>query len=186
MRLFFAIDIPDPLKKEMSALQKKLGANLSGVKWVEEENLHLTLKFLGEVSDHKLKGIISAAHSNLDNFRPHTLSFTNTGFFPHRNRPRVIWLGISGETDVTREVARRLDESLAPLGFEPDSKRKLHITLGRINKETTGPDLVRRAQEYNGIGEERKFEVAEVRLYSSELTPSGPNYSILEKFVFRY
>lgn len=186
MRLFFAIDIPGPLKREMSVLQKKLGTGLSGVKWVEEENLHLTIKFLGEVPDNQLKGIVCAAHSKLDNCRPHTLNFTSIGFFPHRNRPRVIWLGISGETDVTREIARGLDEGLAPLGFEPDHKRKLHITLGRISRDTIGPDLVRRTQELNGIGAEKQFEVAEVRLYSSELTPSGPNYSVLEKFVFRY
>ncbi|NLV16500.1 MAG: RNA 2',3'-cyclic phosphodiesterase [Syntrophomonadaceae bacterium] len=185
MRLFFAVEIPEPLKKEMFALQKSLGADLSGVKWVEEENFHLTLKFLGEVPENKLREIVSVVHKSLENCLSHRLRFTNIGFFPHHNRPRVIWLGISGETDLTLEVGRKLDEALAPLGFEPSLKRSLHITLGRINKEAAGPKLVRRAREYKGIGEDKDFQVAELHLCRSDLTPSGPIYSVIEKFVFK-
>ena len=77
MRLFFAIAIPEPLKKEMFALQKSLGADLSGIKWVEKENFHLTLKFLGEIPESRLKEIVSVVHKRLNNCHSHRLRFTN-------------------------------------------------------------------------------------------------------------
>jgi len=93
MRLFAAIPVPDMIKDYAWEIKNQLDVGLFDIKWVEYENYHLTLKFLGEVQEHEIQGIKDRLQMAAEASPPINLFFGGLGFFPHRNHPRVIWLG---------------------------------------------------------------------------------------------
>ncbi len=183
-RLFLAIDIPAGIREPVTAARDKLARGVKGVKWVEDHNLHLTLKFLGEVREERVSDIGQAVKSAVKGFRAFGLEVGNPGFFPHSRSPRVIWLDIKGNTEYALHIGESIDESLVPFGFDPDKRRRLHLTLGRIRSQGYNPDLMKNVKDFQGFPEKPAFEVEQVVLYSSELTSSGPIYSAVDKFVF--
>lgn len=184
MRLFLAIDIPAGIRKQVAAARAELARGVRGVKWVEDHNLHLTMKFLGEVPDTQVDDIIAAIRSALLPYPGFRLEVGFPGFFPNNRNPRVIWLEIKGNTENALGIGRAIDGSLLPFGFEEDNRRQLHLTLGRVRSDTSTDDLIRNAKEFKGFPERLVFEVNEVALYRSQLTSSGPIYTLVEKFVF--
>jgi len=183
MRLFLAIDIPAGIREQVVAARNQLAEGVKGVKWVEDHNLHLTLKFLGGVPEEQVGVIGQAVKRAVGNYRAFWLEVGNPGFFPHNRNPRVIWLDIKGNTEYALYLGESIDESLAPLGFEPDKRRRLHLTLGRIRTEGSNLQLMKNVKDFRGFPERLTFGVEQIMLYSSELTSSGPIYSPVDKFV---
>ncbi len=184
MRLFLAIDIPFELKDRVVAAREQLAEGVQGVKWVEDQNLHLTIKFLGEVRENQVTDVVEVTQKTLRSCPKFRLEIGDPGFFPNARNPRVIWLAIKGETEVAGRVARALDDSLMPLGFEADKRRRLHLTLGRFRSDVSCKVLVENSQNFKGFAGKLEFEVNQVVLYHSTLTRNGPIYSIVEKIAF--
>jgi 2'-5' RNA ligase len=161
MRCFLAVDIPEELKDRIVLFQRTL--LYPGLKKVSRENLHVTMKFLGDVNEKEILSRLEGM--NVKRFCTKT---TGTGFFPKQDFVRVIWLGLedNGFSEIVREIETRLN--LAKEDFVP------HVTIARARKSLRNPRL-----DFNpNMG----MEVSKIALYSSVLTPDGPIYQKLAEF----
>ncbi len=183
MRLFTAIPVDDAVVNHAAALRSELAINKPDVKWVEKENYHLTLKFLGEVQPALLLPLKERLTVVAESCPPFSLQLSTLGFFPNRNRPRIIWAGIRGEMDKAEFLGERIDAFLADLGFEPERRRSFHLTLGRVRSERGLSELQTRAASSSQSREVLEFRVEEFYLMESKLSQRGPSYEILEKYI---
>jgi 2'-5' RNA ligase len=180
VRTFLAIGLTPEVVAELTALQRTLGRGGGDVKWVEEQNLHLTLLFLGEVDERELISICRAAQDALATQPAFAVSVEKVGCFPNPRRPRTLWAGIGAGSAEVVAVHDALEESLLQLGCYRREARQFtpHITLGRLNSAGVPfklTEAIAKAQVWQA-GESR---VDEVLIMSSQLTPSGPVYTIL-------
>ena len=175
MRLFVAVNLPGPLKGRIAGLQRELALTGADVKWVEEENLHLTVKFLGEVAPERLAALEGALARAVPACRAFRLELSGLGTFPPRGVPRVLWVGVGGEVEAFRDLHRAVERSLAALGYpEEDREFRPHLTLGRV-RSPRGVDALRhRMAALDGAYGD--LAVGEVALMESRLTPRGPVY----------
>jgi len=182
-RLFWAVNLPADVKLNLAALQARLQKKQADVKWVEQHNLHLTVKFLGQVSLDRTNEIVRAVESALAQHGSIRLELAGTGFFPAGKQPRVIWVGVGGELDKFRRLHRAVEKGLHDLGFPPENRGfSPHLTLGRVRSPQGVGNLVR---ELETLGREPahfgRADVNTVELMASTLTARGPIYSVLAK-----
>jgi len=175
MRLFIAIEIDPAIVEKLEAIRARLRKADADVKWVEPENSHLTLKFIGEMDAgrlHEIKAVIARAAATV---QPFELAIRTAGCFPEA-RPRVLWIGAEDASGTMQRLHAGIDAGLAPLGVEQDSRAfTAHLTLGRIRS----PKNVRKlldllnAENPADLGRSR---VESVTLFESKLSPRGPTY----------
>lgn len=185
MRAFIAIELPPEIKDFLAGLEKQLKSTSADVKWVEPANIHLTLKFLGEIDDIKysqVKGIIEYAVKDkaIFNLRLHSL-----GAFPRISLPRVIWVGIDKGEVQTKEIAQILEEKTREIGIPAEERDfSSHITIGRVRSGLNKEKLIQRLQELQANPlktENLEFPVTKITLLKSTLSPKGPIYEILKE-----
>ncbi len=185
MRAFIAIPIPPDIRSLAANIQARLSQVKTDVKWVERNNYHLTLKFLGEVEQN----IIENTCQHLETITLGTpkieLKTDQIGFFPHAKRPRVIWLGISGDLPQANYLVDQIDDYLANEGLEPGRKRNFHLTLGRIRSEKGQKELMATILQLNNELRKHNFIANKLDLMESELYTRGPIYRIYKSFEFR-
>ncbi|GMR04302.1 MAG: RNA 2',3'-cyclic phosphodiesterase [Thermodesulfobacteriota bacterium] len=151
------------------------------VSWVNPSNIHLTLKFLGEVDETRIDQIGEALEKAASGIRPFSLSTGKLGGFPNIANPRVLWLGLEGGEEAV-ELQKKIDETLAGLGFEKEKRAfHPHLTLARIRNPADGRALgalaIKLRHDIN-----IEFTVDSFILFRSKLTPSGAEYSELRRF----
>jgi 2'-5' RNA ligase len=175
-RCFVAVDIDDPpLKAALRRAQGALVATGADVKAVEEENIHITLKFLGEIPEERMARVAELVRGIA--FKPFTLEFRGIGVFPAPSRPSVVWAGVSGEASEMLAVFTELERGLKSLGFEPERRPfQPHVTLCRVR---SGKNRAQLAEAVNGMEDEEfgPLRVEHIRLKKSVLTRNGPIYS---------
>ncbi len=180
VRAFIAIELADETIAFIQKIQEGLRSSGIKARWIRPENIHLTLKFLGDINNEDVKkvgdAIISAAGENA----AITLRAKGIGVFPGVKRPRVIWTGIAGRTKELVDLQKILDEKLQSSGF-PKEKRsfKGHLTIARIKKKIDAKRLIDAMKEFSGF-ESKTFTVDEVVLFKSELKSSGAVYTRLK------
>ncbi len=178
MRLFIAFDPGDAIKKRIAEEIKKLSAIDSGIKWVEGNNLHLTLKFLGWVEDKNLEKIRSLTEESIKGRGSFKVKFAGMGSFPQEKSPRVFWIGISEGGEKLKQIADKLEDDLSRAGFRSEDREfSAHLTIGRV-KEKKGVDKVKEKMcelEKQTFGE---ILVANINIMKSTLTQKGPTYEI--------
>ena len=186
-RLFVAIAIPELVRNEMIAVERELKPlALGDVRWTNAEQLHLTLKFLGNVPTGSLEAVKQSLTGACAGVRPFPLSARGVGFFPNAHSPRVIWVGFEdGQNDLT-DLQTRVATLLAPFLEKPgDGKFLAHATLGRFQKyrQYKSEKLLPRAVALGGhvFGE---WRVGDVGLFRSELSPDGARHTRLAVFPF--
>lgn len=184
MRTFIAIELPQEIKDSLSKIQEQLKQSGADVKWVLPQNIHLTLKFLGEIDDIKLSKISEILEGTAKDKNPFQVRISSLGAFPKLNFPRVIWIGIDKGDAETREIAGRLEEKIAKIGIpREDRPFSSHITIGRtrstLNRDKLVGDLGTLASNFGGNNLE--FLVTKITLFKSTLTPKGPVYEILKE-----
>lgn len=175
MRLFVAVDVDESVRERIEPLLKEL-SSINGIKAVEPENLHITLLFLGEVCEGKLSRIEERL-AEVD-FQPFKISFEGVGAFPNVNSPRVVWIGVKEEGELTN-LANDVYEKLKKIGFRRDKDFKAHLTVGRVKRKNPEVSSVIRKYSSEKFGE---MEVKNFRLKQSILTPKGPIYKDLRVF----
>ena len=182
MRLFIAIEISPDVRAALAALLKELRAIAPQVKWVRAENMHLTLKFLGETSSSKLAAV-QAALSALRSSAAVTLQFRGLGFFPNAKHARVFWAGMEASPNLPA-LAAEIDQAMHKLGFLLEDRAFTpHLTLARFQPPGLPPKLAAAAQE--GAAREFGSLVArEFHLIESKLKPTGAEYTTLHSFPF--
>jgi 2'-5' RNA ligase len=181
IRTFIALELPPAVISLLREVQQELQRLKLGARWVRPENIHLTFKFLGDIQPDDIDRIGVAMADAVSEFTPIALAVRGVGVFPGIKRPRVIWVGIGGDTQELLALQSRLEEKLASLGF-PGEKRafKAHLTLGRI-KHAVNPEIIRQMlNEYTDLSSE-DFFLKQIILYKSDLKPSGAVYSQLNQ-----
>ena len=184
MRAFIAIKLPKEIRDTLVRLQEQLKTSKADVKWVEPQNIHSTLKFLGEIEDKKLEGIITIMEDVAGDKHTYDIRISSLGAFPNISSPRVIWVGIDKGDSETKEIAKELEEKIAKLGIpKEDRPFSSHITIGRtrspINRERLIRDLNNLQLKF--AQENLEFLVTKITLFKSTLTPKGPIYEALKE-----
>ncbi|MBW1742086.1 MAG: RNA 2',3'-cyclic phosphodiesterase [Deltaproteobacteria bacterium] len=179
LRAFIAISLPESVLQAIVNVQETLKESGLKIRWVRQEGIHLTIKFLGDIDRADVERIHSAMQQVTQVFSPLVLQGEGVGVFPDLKRPRVVWVGVSGEIKVLRALQRELEDQLDGLGF-PKEKRsfKGHLTLGRIKGRTDGVKL---GEALRALGDFRTnpFTVQSVVLFQSDLRPDGAVYTRL-------
>lgn len=175
-RCFVAIDLDNELlKNALVDAQRTIEASGADVKSVERENIHITLRFLGEIPEVQTVRVADAVRSM--EFKPIKLSFEGVGVFPSSARPSVIWAGVTGEVPEVLYILTKLEKMLEDLGFEPERRGfQPHLTLCRVRSSrniSALRDVLKSLKDIR-FGE---LEVRSIRLKKSVLTSRGPIYS---------
>lgn len=181
IRCFIAINLSDSLKNEIDNSINWLRKGDSDVKWVSSENLHLTLKFLGETSEDLIKSLqeklsmISAHHV------PFEVNLKGIGIFPDKRRPRVIWINIL-DSDKLIKLQEALDITTVSLGYNKEIRSfSPHLTIGRVRSQK-GKDMLLEAIETLKDKDFGNINVNKFSLMRSVLKPTGAQYTTLSEF----
>jgi 2'-5' RNA ligase len=181
IRSFIAIELPGELKQALARIQEKLkAASHTPVKWVDPGNIHVTLKFLGDIDIGITDSITLALEEAARGAHPFGIEVSGLGVFPDTKRVQVIWIGLSGELEKLSLLQKRIEESFIPLGF-PKEKRPFtpHLTIARVRDYARPDDRLKLGQLIAGTNfkEHYKINVNAIQLMKSQLTREGPIYS---------
>lgn len=179
IRTFIAVELPDQTRLDIANLQKDLASAGLKLRWVKPQNIHLTLKFLGDVDGDKLADIcdsitaVSCQHQLFD------LQPKGLGCFPGLRNPRVIWVGISGTLEVLRALQSDVENALIPFGFNAEKRPfRGHLTVGRVKSRVSPHKLAEALRTHSDFNSE-VFTVKQVTVFESKLQPTGPLYTKL-------
>ena len=175
IRAFLAIDLDDDLKPKINKIIREFKKTDARIKYVELANLHLTLKFFGDIG--LLEEAIANVVSQFDSFK---IRIAGCGAFPNNKRIKVIWVGID-EDSIIKDLHDKLDKEFVRLGFDKDKRFSTHLTIGRM-KSAKGKDKVKSTIEEFSDVEIGEMEVDRIVLKKSTLTPAGPIYEDLKIF----
>lgn len=181
-RSFIAVEIDRATADRASAMIDRWRTVGAEVNWVAPKNMHITLKFLGDVRNEVLPEVAQSLSTAVAGIAPFDLEIFGVGAFPNVDRPRTIWLGARQGAKQMNELARAVELKLRPLGFAPEPRGfTTHLTVGRVRRPSAAlrslAEMLRRqAEETCGI-----VAVEQVILFSSTLTPRGPIYEALSR-----
>jgi len=187
MRVFIAIDIGEKIRKGLSDLQTELQSKVdikkSDAKWVNPKNIHLTLNFLGEIKDEQVVDVCNITRDVASRHKSFELDVESVGYFGGKSA-KVLWVGIGKGSDNLLKLQKDLEQQLDSAGW-PAEKREFsgHLTLCRIRNPKAGIKLAQMSEGY------RDFKVGSMpaeslTVYQSQLTPSGPVYTVLGNYEF--
>jgi 2'-5' RNA ligase len=190
LRTFIAVELPAEIRNLLAARQDELRAAMgtasAAVRWSRPEGMHLTLQFLGDVPSDRIQPIATAVREGCAARKSIALVLGRTGAFPGLTRPRVLWIGLEGDTGRLQTLQSHIAERLQALGYRPDKPFQPHVTLGRLRDtarrdESETVSWALRAQENKPI-ERVPFSAHHVSLMQSELRPGGSIYTELAGF----
>lgn len=178
-RTFLGIDVGPEIRARLLSLQEELAEIAGDVKWVEPENLHITLLFLGEVDQREIIDLCRAAQGAVAELPAFTMSVTGAGCFPNARRPRTLWVGVGVGVQEVCAVHDAIEKPLLEMGSYRRETRGYvpHVTLGRVRGEQAHHDLAKALARHKswGAGE---VQVRDVQIMTSDLTPDGPIYTV--------
>ncbi len=176
MRLFVAIPVDDQIKRRMLQVCDDIDVRDARVRWCSEEQLHLTLKFIGDVEDSLVKPISDAVQHVADKTPPLEMEIGEAGCFPQSGPVRVIWIGGSESSGTLLQVVQQLEEELVPLGTREEKRTfSEHFTIGRVKFDHSRGRLRESVKVANF--DACRQAVRELVLYQSTLCQSGAQYA---------
>jgi 2'-5' RNA ligase len=179
VRAFIAVELAPELLSRALDLQKEILATGADMKAVEPENIHFTIKFLGEIPQSTVDEVIRSM-SEMD-FKNFMVEVAGVGCFPTIRNPRVVWIGVKRGLEDFASIAKQLEDRLRPIGFRPERERfTAHLTIGRVRSGRNKAELLKKLGEVLNaeIGE---MEVNTIKLKKSVLTPKGPIYTTIHE-----
>ena len=185
LRLFVAVELGEDVARSLAALQLELRQQgLEELRWVRPEQVHLTLKFLGETPAEKVAAIRAALAQAVEGVAPHRLCLDGLQTFGDRRGPQVLWLDLQGEVADLARLQRRVDEALEPVGFTRERREFVaHLTLARVRPQSAR--AMARALDAALAAvrpPQGEVEVREIALMRSVLGAGGPIYDRLASF----
>ena len=184
LRVFLALDLDEPVKKQLIRLRQRLDASAADVRWVHSQQIHLTMKFLGDISDKMAVDICRLCQNVAAEFEPFEFEVSRAGCFANHGKPRVLWVGVLDPSGSVRRLHERLEKTLAPLGLRRELRAfKPHVTLGRVRSGKNAQDL-RDAVKKNEDFEAGIQLASQITIYSSELAPDGPTHTVIARAGF--
>jgi 2'-5' RNA ligase len=183
IRAFIAIKLSPEIHQRLKDLNLLLKQRLpdAPVRWVQVNNIHLTLKFMGDVSTANLEALTEIIQAEALRHPSFELSVGELGAFPTTHRPRVLWVGVQAPAELTN-LQQGIEQELARLGYKPEDRPfSPHLTLGRISRNAVTQDFARieTALSTTKVGYIGAMLVKAVHLFRSDLQPSGPIYTAL-------
>ncbi len=184
IRTFIAIEIPGNIISKIRELQEGIKKYSFKIRWVRPENIHLTLKFLGDIEAVNIDEIAEAISKTVKGYTSISLKAKGIGVFPGIKRPRVLWVGLTDQSESLVRLQKTLDENLQALGF-PREKRPFrgHLTMGRIKDNIDVKKFGDALMAFRDF-ETETFTASQLVLYKSELKPSGAVYTELASAIF--
>lgn len=184
LRSFIAIELSHEATTALAELQKelKIAAPPGSVRWTAPDSIHLTLHFLGDVEVAQVDAIAGLLQSCAAAYPPFSLRLAGLGCFPNMRRPRIVWVGVTGETAPLISLQRDLGEKLQVIGYTPEDRPYApHLTIGRVKKELPGRQLAELGQALAQIevGQLAQLDASGISLMKSDLQPAGAVYSQL-------
>ena len=182
MRTFIAIDIPAKCRELIRERMCAWRSYKADIRWVDPDNLHITMKFLGDVPKDRLEPVLSVCKALAGAGRRFSLFISDTGVFPCAANPRVLWVGIKGDTDALSSLQRAIDSALEQKGLARQEARPFlpHLTTGRVRSRRGIAEFIGGYLK-DGI-ESASFIIDEIVVYRSELTGNGPLYHPLASY----
>ncbi len=183
VRAFIAIDLPDEVINRLRVVSRELQRKVSDVpvRWVPPENIHLTLKFLGDVSVRNLDLLAKMIQVEAAERRPFEFSVGGLGAFPGTNNPRVIWVGVEAPSEL-KSLQRGIETAASRLGYAEERREfRPHLTLGRVSRNANSRQMgkLRDVLRQSEVGFLGVAQVYHVHLFRSELRPEGSVYTRL-------
>ena len=184
LRTFIALEVPAEIQQALGVVQDELGSGQDKIKWIALRNIHLTLKFLGQVPEADLSTVKTLIAEAAKKGSVIQAVIKGVGAFPSARAPRVVWAGITAGGEEIKQLSAFLEEGLAKLGF-PEEKRsfKPHLTLGRVKYIKDPAAFI---EKMGGFKEKiiGKIRINSISLFKSTLTPKGSIYEVLYKADF--
>ena len=186
IRAFIAIELPEQIRQQLSSIEQQLQAKAGdssrrAVRWVPTGNMHLTLKFLGEVSASNVQALARMLQRQAAQHSVFELTIAGLGAFPNQRRPRVIWIGAEAPAEFS-SLQQTIEAETRALGYPAEDRPfSPHLTLGRVSRNATPRDIQRigEALEKTAVGHLGTVRVENVNLYRSDLRPGGAVYTNL-------
>lgn len=175
MRLFIAVPVPEDLKERIVAAQDDIRRVGVDAKLVARENLHFTVKFLGEMPEEKIQEIKSAIEKACVNFRSFDIGVAGIGAFPSRNYARMVWISVREGLQDFENLIKAVDENVSELGFHKEAEYTPHLTIARIRSGKNKAELLKLLKRI-GQTQVGKMRVNEVKLMKSTLSRKEPVY----------
>jgi RNA 2',3'-cyclic 3'-phosphodiesterase len=182
MRTFIAIEISDEIRDALVQIQSHLKYAGADVKWVEKQNIHLTLKFLGEITDKKCDEVKAALDEAGRTTKQFEIDVKELGVFPKIDYPRVIWVGLNKGVNESKELAAKIEEALSRIGFQKESRPfAAHLTIGRVRSSKNKAVLKEKIESYDlrAASSDLSQPIDSIILFQSTLMPNGPIYTKL-------
>jgi len=185
LRIFFAV-FPTPsalekLTELLAAVRRRCPSD--EIRWVLPEQLHYTLKFLGEQPETRVSDAIAAARRAARSCSPFDIVVGGLGAFPNAQHPKVVWVGTNEGAPTLTALSARLDEELAQVGFEREARPFVpHLTLARTKSRAAEQAVVRGLAKVGEVNEVARIRVDRFALMQSQLSPKGSTYTVVESF----
>ncbi len=182
VRTFVAVETSAAVRQRAAELIAIFAATGAKVSWVQPHNLHLTLKFLDEVPLNSIPQVSAAVQKATATCEPFELEICRAGAFPSAGRPRTLWLGTGEGSEALGKLHAALENELKPLGFPKEHRRfAAHLTIGRVRGPGPGLGELGPLIQQHADFTAGRFPVAELIVFSSQLTPQGPIYEVLSR-----
>jgi 2'-5' RNA ligase len=180
IRTFIAFKLPENIILSIRKIQEDIKSYAFKVRWVNPEKIHLTLKFLGNINHTDIEKISKTIINTVNGYAPVSLAVKGAGVFPGIKRPRVIWVGLTGEIEKLTGIQNDIEENLEELGF-PREKRPFrgHLTLGRIKGKINPKKLLDAMKKFEKF-ESELFIADKIYLFKSDLKSTGSVYTELK------
>jgi 2'-5' RNA ligase len=180
IRTFIAIEISPDVRGKAAALIKRLRESEAKTSWTRPENMHLTLKFLGDTPDPLLPDVCRAVEKAVQDMEPFMVSFRQVGAFPRHEHPRTVWIGVEQGLEQLRQMQQRIEDELYEAGFQRERRKFMpHLTVGRVREGGSSMHLLGEM-----ILENRDFVggeviVEDVIVFASFREPEGPTHQVV-------
>ncbi|MDZ7262356.1 MAG: RNA 2',3'-cyclic phosphodiesterase [candidate division KSB1 bacterium] len=180
IRTFIAIEIPSEVREKILEFQEELKKEPARVSWVKPENIHLTLKFLGDVEEERIDQVAQIVEQAAEGMTSFRIAIQGSGAFPNFKQPRVLWVGGQDIDGKLLPLQKNIEAKLGELGFEKENKPySIHLTLGRVKFPRGVEAVIEKMRRSDFSGGE--FPVKELVIMKSELNPAGAIYTPLRK-----
>lgn len=190
IRTFIAIELTDALRRALANAQAQFQRDRAAraVRWVAPDNIHITLKFLGDVRADQMPDVQRAVADACAGIAPFALTLGGAGAFPNTRRPNVIWIGARGQIENAAQLAQKIDDACAALGFAREERPFApHLTLGRVQRDASPGERqqIGALIENMRVGDLGELRVDRVSVMKSELKPGGSVYTRLAEIEFQ-
>ncbi|MBI4680001.1 MAG: RNA 2',3'-cyclic phosphodiesterase [Nitrospirae bacterium] len=177
MRCFIAIELPEAVKSTLSGIEEDLKKSKADVRWVKPDNIHLTLKFFGNIEEKKTEKIIEIMENICNQYAPFTIEIKGMGTFPNIKSPRVLWVGIEGN-DTLKTLQEEIENKMESIGFEREDRAfTAHLTLGRFRSSIEKEGLLKAVKLHEKDTFVGSINVQSLSLIRSDLHPEGARYT---------